>query len=148
MPVPLGAFLSRWHLLPQHRQVLSENDASSLLYFTINFLAFWGTTGCVLCFHTKAVVLPIFLLQAVLWRLAQAACLQLAGMAVGPAPLEMPVAQDGSSSSREGLSWVEGSCAFKAQWCSEYLWWIWEKAPFLLVFFPPCGYWLYILYSD
>lgn len=42
-----------------------------------------------------------------------AACPWPAGMAVGPAPLEMPAAQEGSNSSREELNWVEASCAFK-----------------------------------
>lgn len=72
MPVALGACPFRTHLLRWHRQVLPENDASSLLSFTVNFLSFLDTTCCVLCFHTKSVVLPIFLQQAVLWRLAQA----------------------------------------------------------------------------
>lgn len=74
-----------------------------------------------------------------------AACPWPAGMAVGPAPLEMPAAQEGSNSSREDLNWVEASCAFKVQWCSEYLWWIWKKVPFLFGFFFRLGYWLHLL---
>lgn len=44
-----------------------------------------------------------------------AACLQPAGMGMGSALLEVPGEQEGNNSRREGLSWGEVSCAFKAQ---------------------------------